>query len=424
MSMSSFSFLETDYNNGKGKVFKDISVVQQGYYPKSIDEVLHRDREIKAIGNILKKAMQGIVPTNIFIYGFSGTGKTAISRMLNSQLAKDAQLNNVFVKTVYVDCTNYHTDTRLIKYIYTEMSPEIARRRKVFNSYDDHFSMLKEVINGLKGIPIIIFDEIDALKNYNDVLNNLARLKQNQHTDKNVCIITITNDPTFEKNLKSPTLSVLAKDKVDFAPYNAVELADIIRSRAEKAFQADVVDTIIISKIAALSAQQHGDARKAIELLRVSGEIAEERGESKILERHIDEASTRIDSDSLISCLRTLPSQAKIILASIIAVEKTRGITVPNTGEVYFTYLKLCRDMKITALTQRRVTDILSYLSVHRIIESNVENRGRYGRTKEVSLIVQAGKILEILLEDRLLGFENYINLDSEKIKTLDSFKS
>jgi archaeal cell division control protein 6 len=369
--------------------------------------------------------MQGVVPTNIFIYGFSGTGKTAISRMLTSQLAKDAQLNGVIVKAVYVDCTNYHTDTRLIKYIYTEMSPETARRRKVFNSYDDHFSMLKEVINGLKGIPIIIFDEIDALKNYNDILNNLARLKQNQHTDKNVCIITITNDPTFEKNLKSPTMSVLAKDKVDFAPYNAVELADIIMSRAEKAFQEGVVDKIIILKIAALSAQQHGDARKAIELLRVSGEIAEEKGDSKILESHIDEAIARIDSDSLISCLRTLPSQAKIILASIIAVEKTRGIAVPNTGEVYFTYLKLCRAMKVKAITQRRVTDILSYLSVHRIIESTVENRGRYGRTKEVSLIVQAGKVLEILLEDKLLGLENYMNfnIDLERSRSLDSFK-
>lgn len=80
--------------------------------------------------------------------------------------------------------------------------------------------------------------------------------------------------------------------------------------------------------------------------------------------------------------------------------------------------------MKVTALTQRRVTDILSYLSVHRIIESNVENRGRYGRTKEVSLIVQVGKILEILLEDKLLGLENYINIESEKIRTLDSFKN
>ncbi len=317
MSMSNFSFFDMDYNKEKGKIFNEISIIQQGYYPKSIDEVLHRDKEIRAIGNVLKKAMQGFVPTNIFIYGFSGTGKTAISKMLTSQLEKDAQMNNVNVKTVYVDCTNYHTDTRLIKYIYTEISPDIAKRRKVFNSYDDHFSMLKEVINGLKGIPIIIFDEIDALKNSNDVLNNLARLKQNQHTDKNVCIITITNDPTFERNLKSPTLSVLAKEKVDFAPYNAIELADIIRSRAEKAFQKGVVETVIISKIAALSAQEHGDARKAMELLRVSGEIAEEQGESKILEKHIDEAGARIDSDSLISCLRTLPSQAKIILASI-----------------------------------------------------------------------------------------------------------
>ncbi len=98
-------------------------------------------------------------------------------------------------------------------------------------------------------------------------------------------------------------------------------------------------------------------------------------------------------------------------LSSIITVERTRGITVPNTGEVYFTYLKLCRDMKKTALTQRRVTDILSYLSVHRIIESTVENRGRYGRTKEVSLIVQVEKVLDILLEDKLLGLENYISV-------------
>jgi hypothetical protein len=67
MSMSNFSFLETEYCSGKGKVFKDVSVVQQGYYPKSIEEISHRDREIKAIGNVLKKAMQGVVPTNIFI---------------------------------------------------------------------------------------------------------------------------------------------------------------------------------------------------------------------------------------------------------------------------------------------------------------------------------------------------------------------
>jgi len=72
------------------------------------------------------------------------------------------------------------------------------------------------------------------------------------------------------------------------------------------------------------------------------------------------------------------------------------------TGEIYELYKQLCKKTNLRPLTQRRVSDIVSELDMLGIINAKVISKGRYGRTREISLITPSSvnlKIKEILEE-------------------------
>src|SRR5207249_11744952 len=108
--------------------------------------------------------------------------------------------------------------------------------------------------------------------------------------------------------------------------------------------------------IAALAAQEHGDARRALDLLRVSAELAERQGDEHITDEHVQRAKNKIELDTVIEAVKSLPTQSKVILLGILLNEEI-GNPKLTTGEVYTTYRELCRKTGIVPLTQRRVTD-------------------------------------------------------------------
>ncbi|MFW5965388.1 MAG: cell division control protein Cdc6, partial [Halodesulfurarchaeum sp.] len=71
-----------------------------------------------------------------------------------------------------------------------------------------------------------------------------------------------------------------------------------------------------------------------------------------------------------------------------------------NTGEVYNIYKRLCREIDADVLTQRRVTDLISELDMLGIVNAVVVSKGRYGRTKEISLSVPVEETETVLQAD------------------------
>jgi cell division control protein 6 len=161
-------------------------------------------------------------------------------------------------------------------------------------------------------------------------------------------------------------------------------LKDILRNRAKIAFNPDSVGEGLIEKCAAYAAREHGDSRRALELLRVAAELAEREGDEKVVVTHLDKAEEKIERDRIIDIISSQPKQHQVALFSILkACEKKQEVF---TGDIYHSYEKNCNAVGLRPLTQRRISDIIAELDMMGIIIARVISKGRYGRTREISI--------------------------------------
>ena len=244
--------------------------------------------------------------------------------------------------------------------------------------------------------------EIELIKKAGDeILYNLIRsnseLKKSQ-----IAIIGISNDLIFADNLDPRIKSSLSEEELVFPPYNALQIQNILRERSKGAFKEDVLQPGVIEKCAAYAAREHGDARRALELLRVAAEIAERNSEEKVSISHIDEAEEKIERDRIVDIVMTQPKQHQAALYSIIKTKESSKKIF--TGEAYEFYKTLCNRIGLRPLTQRRISDIVAEFDMLGIINASIISKGRYGRTREITLAIPSYNLKNIthILEEAL----------------------
>jgi cell division control protein 6 len=146
-----------------------------------------------------------------------------------------------------------------------------------------------------------------------------------------------------------------------------------------------------------MAGREHGDARRAIDLLRVAGEIAEREQEEKVSEEHIRRASQKMEEDKETAALQSYPLHEKLI---ILAVMRAGG---SSTGEIFTAYKELCRSIRQKELTQRRMTQMLSDIELSGIISGRIVHQGIHGRTKKFKLTISPETIKQTLKKDLIL---------------------
>ena len=229
-------------------------------------------------------------------------------------------------------------------------------------------------------IAILVLDEIDRLSGKDRILYALSRLNSSLENAR-ISIIGISNNLNVLNDLDPRTRSSLSPEEIVFHPYNADQLRDILKERAKEAFFDGVVDDAVISLCAAYAAKEHGDARRALELLRVAGEIAEREAQTRIEEEHVRMAIQKIERDRVLLTVKNLPQHAKILLQIVLSHE---GDFI-CTGPLYEKYRSRALSLGIQPLTLRRVNDILNELDSLGLITFDIISRGRYGRTRIIS---------------------------------------
>lgn len=369
-------------------IFKNRYYLMPDYIP---NELPHREEQIRKIASVLAQISKGERPNNIFIYGLTGTGKTAVTRFVLSKLHE--KIKNF--SYVYINTRQSDTPYRILASIIENFGEKVPFTGL---STAELYRRLLRVLDDKNTILVIILDEIDAMvkKHGDDILYKLTRINSDLNNSK-VSLIGITNDVKFVDNLDPRVRSSLGEEEIVFPPYNAEELEDILTRRAVLAFRENVVSQSIIRLCAAIAARDHGDARRALDLLRVAGEIAEREGSSKIVEAHVERARVEIERDRVYDIVSTLPFHSKLVLVAIIeGLRKRKSLT---TGEVYEIYKDIAKLMGTEYVTQRRVSDILNELDMVGIITAKVVNRGRYGKTKEVNLAADENTIVRALIE-------------------------
>jgi cell division control protein 6 len=384
----------------KEPMFIDKGVLQSAYTP---GEIPHREDQIKQIANILAPALRVERPSNIFIYGKTGTGKTVCVRHTTKKLEEVAKQNNVDLKIIYLNCKLSKiadTEYRLVAQLAREFGKGIPSTGLPTSEV---YQIFYKAVDEEKKMIIIILDEIDQLvsKTSDEILYNLTRINS-ELKNSQIALIGISNDLVFADNLDPRVKSSLSEEELIFPPYNALQIQDILKQRSEKAFEKDIIKEGIIEKCAAYAAKDQGDARRALELLRVAGELAEREGECSLTVKYIDLAEDKIEKDRVIDAIKTQPQQFKATLYAALTLDKGKNSTV-FTGDLYDAYKTICGKTGIRNLTQRRIADIVSEFDMLGLINAKVISKGRYGRTKEISLAIPPAiepKIREILVKD------------------------
>ena len=345
---------------GQDSLFVDRRAFDHAFEPARLP---HREHEVDSLVRNLVDALNGHIPSNMLLYGVPGSGKTVVTRFVLSQLREKGSEMGQPVKTYEINCRNVDTKYRVVQTIATQL----AQRGDVpvpFTGWptDRVLETVVSRMNRIGGVHIIVLDEIDNLveKGGDDLLYALTSLNT-LLVDGRCSIIGISNDLHFTQHLDPRVSSRLSQEDIVFHPYVATEIQNILSERASMGIKEGVLDDGVIRLCSALAAQEHGDARRALDLLRISVQKAEQRAQGNVDTKHVRLAQSQLEYDQVTPVIKTLPLHQKLVLFSI-CLNEENGLRNISTGEVYRTYSEACSKIGTEPLTTRRVSSLLNEL--------------------------------------------------------------
>ncbi|MEM0127710.1 MAG: AAA family ATPase [Thermoplasmatales archaeon] len=378
--------------------------LEPGFLP---DRLPHREQETEQLARILSPSLLNNRPSNVIIFGKPGVGKTSVVRFVENEMVKATESSiKTNVKIVDINCGIVDNSYGVLLSV-GEGIRDKWEEKLPFTGWplDRLYNAVLEKIRALNGIVIISLDEVDRLvkKNGDAVLYQLLRL--NEELDRSrVSLIGISNDLRFTEYLDPRVKSRLVEETIVFNPYNASQIYDILQDRVMYAGISGFIDDSALKVCAAIAAQEHGDARRAIDLLKVAVELVEMSDEKRITEDTIYRAKSKLERDVVADAIVSLPLHSKLVLFSATLISEIRNGGKSTMGELYDLYVKVSERLGIVNLTQRRVADIVNELNSLGFLNSEVLSFGRYGRTTTITLNYDTRQLKDLLIRDELIS--------------------
>ncbi|WP_231186591.1 orc1/cdc6 family replication initiation protein [Haladaptatus sp. DYF46] len=382
------------------QVFERKELLKVGHVPQST-RIVGRDTEIESVAAELRPIVRSDPPNNVMIYGKTGTGKSLVTRHVTERARQAARAQKVAVGTVYVDCAQHNTHTRVARSITRTLNRDetgISIPRTGIGS-GEYYDYLWEVLDRCYDAVIIILDEVDRLES-DDVLMQLSRARESGKADCHLGIVAISNKIEYRDRLNERVKSSLREEEFVFQPYDANQLRDIMEHRRD-AFKEGVLTGDVIPLTAAFAAQEHGDARKAIEILRHAGELAERQGDELVTEEHIRDAQEWAEVDRFEELLRGSTTQVKFILYALALLTKENRGSEFSTSEIFSRYQRICKELEANVLSEHRVYELLKEQAFLGVVESTRTGGGRgQGSYLEHRLVQDTDIVLKSVLRD------------------------
>jgi len=379
------------------------------------DRIYGRDEQLAAEARAFRDTLDGERPPDLLLYGPSGTGKTLTVKAVANKVKErthESGINFDFVAVNFKMMESHTLDRAVWK-----LGRQTARKAGVVwdvprtgVSTDMKYTRLYEIVDDHFDSLVFILDEIDALTGstgqdepaYSRLLYSLSRVMSEQHVDTQLSTVVVTNYPKFRENLDSRTDSSYNPDGIHFSDYDANELIEILERRRD-AFKDGALQNGVIEIVAAYGAQNEGDARRAIDLLRDAGEIANRQGDSMVTQSHVRAANDSVVKNRVLEIVDGMSVQKKLSLYAASLVAKENDGVAPSPV-VYEIYKILCEGSDAQIYTQETVNSHINKAGTYGVLESERSSGGfKSGVHLLFTFTEPVAAVLETLSEDSRL---------------------
>lgn len=356
-------------------------VLEEAYEP---DEILGRDEELTAIHRVLQQIIDNDPTLNGFVYGPTGVGKTASVQYKLSQLTESAaQYDDIRVHLLWQNCdghsTSYQVAIALANQLLAPSSqlprsglPKTTIYTKLFEALDEQGDTDDAVTDHL----VIVLDEVDNIGTNDRILYQIPRARANGRLHRvKPTLIGISNDLTFKDNLSSNVISSLCEREITFSRYDATDLREILKHRAQYAFVDGAVDESILRYCAAVGTKEGGDARYALDVLKNGGRNAKDNNRLELISDDVEQAYAEIEQNRVRDALSDLSDHELMTVAAIVSMEQTNR-TPARRGEIYTVYRQFATEVLDDANVSRRMHEYLNELTMFGLLTRNEVKAG------------------------------------------------
>ena len=371
----------------EGSVFSDKSALDTS----GTSRIIGRDDQTQELVRMLLGYKKGLVIPFVSVYGRSGCGKSAVVRFVCESLddVECCFVNLRKAKTVF-GCANL---------VLAELGePNMKNAQGIGLAMEKIGDAVAKSLgeSERKKLFVLVLDEIDALfsdtrGNPSDFIYNLVvleeRLREKGHM---MCVVGISNNVMTEFDLDDRVRSRIGSSEIFFEAYSKKDVLGILRDRAKSAFSGKV-DPAVLEHCAEMSSSEHGDARRAVDLLRIAAEIAGRKSEH-LSKSHVDLASGQLQKDRVDLIVSTASYHFRIAALALARITFLSGEAWHSTSSLYKQY-EMILDKESKPLTYRRVSELLVELQNTGIAVSQTASKGRHGYGTQYRLAVSPESI-------------------------------
>ena len=375
------------------------------------NRIVGRDDQLGRVIDNLKPVLQGQGIPDMLLSGPSGTGKSLIVHAVCKKIVELCESEGKTFGVLSINCEALKTADRAVYRLVKAAADNLGVDPGVPQtgiSTDQKLERLYELIREHYDGVIFVLDEIDMLEGpyqnaeFNSLIYQLSRVRRLGDFDGPISLTTITNYTDFRKELNSRAQSSYNPDDIFFDEYNAEQLRSILKHRRD-AFKKQALADDVIPLVAALGSQTHGDARKAIDLFRWAGELAERRGSNTVTEDDVRDAHEKYTENRKLRHIGGISRQKRLSIYAVAATAHYRSEEqewIP-AGDAYETYNFIADTLGMDKSTRETFVNHITEQSTHGVLDADRKGKGRgKGVHMKFNLSEDPETIMETIRED------------------------